>query len=877
MDYNCQKTIYEYFFKYKKEDIDRAISKLNNAQMNLLKLRFGNDLITPNDKEYYESNYGNIQYVVRQIERSINNNAMEKGIKLKHPKSKPEQIDKNVETLLEYEGKNLSIDDIYELLSNNSSLLKCVENIVKNDIKVDSEIITTFIDAYDFINESKEDEILLDEESLKKDQELLISECVNDSYKMYLNEIGKIPLLSNEEEYSIAKNYKESYEYYEKILYAKKRLKFSNTKTREEIEYLKNLISHEDEYEKEYKSIKKEINRSRFLSNHKPIKYARYYELTEILKQIQEAKEIIDLNEPINDNERTYFETIIKDEDQALYKSNLYKNKLTESNLRLVISVAKRYTNKGIMIQDLIQEGNIGLIKAVERFDYKLGNKFSTYATWWIRQTITRAIKDQSRTIRIPAHLYDKFNQIIKAKQELLNKNGKEPTTLEIADYLKWDINDIDELSSYFKDPTSINQTMIEDDDTTIGDMIKDDNQNTEASAISNYNRYELLKVIDEINISEREKEIIIKRYGFYGPAKTLEEVGKELNITKQRVNQIEEKAIKKIRAYYRYIEKYGKAPIKLNKNKIKEKTLYEFLNKYTEDEINIALKKLDKISKKRLKLRFGADYIHPVEKSKYLSNFNEIQNALDNINIILVNLRIDTNKSGINLRRGRTGKKNFYSYFQGYSKEEIDGYIAELDEYAKNILNARFKPGYTELKEDYVVDSTVLYRYVVNPIMRKIEKNHNISKNYIKDINGIYSYLDKYSYYEIEYGLSLLKDELKELLKLRFGENYNESIPAKYFETRKKEIKQALFELEKEIDYIRFKNILLAVLLKEYSANNILEEVDKLTFNEKEIIEQNKNNMMLKLIILKVRTMLELKNIKSFENINNLTLLKKQ
>lgn len=282
---------------------------------------------------------------------------------------------------------------------------------------------------------------------------------------------------------------------------------------------------------------------------------------------LEEEEEVdmenIDLSVPegisIEDPVRMYLKEIGKvplltaDEEISLAQrmemgDEVAKKRLAEANLRLVVSIAKRYVGRGMLFLDLIQEGNLGLIKAVEKFDYRKGYKFSTYATWWIRQAITRAIADQARTIRIPVHMVETINKLIRVSRQLLQELGREPTPEEIAKEMNMSVDRVREILKISQEPVSLETPIGEEEDSHLGDFIQDDNVPVPADAAA----FTMLKEqLEDVlgTLTEREQKVLRLRFGLDdGRARTLEEVGKEFNVTRERIRQIEAKALRKLR-----------------------------------------------------------------------------------------------------------------------------------------------------------------------------------------------------------------------------------------------------------------------------------------------------------------------------------------
>ena len=390
-----------------------------------------------------------------------------------------ERFNERLKSLLKVAKKKKNVMDYKEVVDHFSDM-----NLPDDQFdKVTEFLEQNGIDVLRMSDEDDVDEeeiILTDEDEVDVENiDLSVPEGVSieDPVRMYLKEIGKVPLLSADEEIVLAKKMELGDAAAHRLPEAEEELEKTNGK-------------------KKKAALEKEIE-----------------ELTEVYNEGEDAKK-----------------------------------KLAEANLRLVVSIAKRYVGRGMLFLDLIQEGNLGLIKAVEKFDYTKGYKFSTYATWWIRQAITRAIADQARTIRIPVHMVETINKLIRVSRQLLQELGREPIPEEIAAQMDLPVERVREILKISQEPVSLETPIGEEEDSHLGDFIQDDNVPVPADAAAfTLLKEQLVEVLG--TLTEREQKVLRLRFGLDdGRARTLEEVGKEFNVTRERIRQIEAKALRKLR-----------------------------------------------------------------------------------------------------------------------------------------------------------------------------------------------------------------------------------------------------------------------------------------------------------------------------------------
>ncbi len=389
------------------------------------------------------------------------------------------KFDEKMKNLLSLAKKKKNVLEYQEVLNFFSDMALEEEQLDKVFEKLD-------LNGVDILRITEEDDVIDEEEISLTEEEVDLESIdlsvpdgmsIEDPVRMYLKEIGKVPLLSADDEIALAQKMEDGMRAAEIVAVLKEE-----------------LAECEDAAEKE-----------------------------DLESRIAGQLEAIDIGEDA-------------------------KKKLAEANLRLVVSIAKRYVGRGMLFLDLIQEGNLGLIKAVEKFDYRKGYKFSTYATWWIRQAITRAIADQARTIRIPVHMVETINKLIRVSRQLLQELGREPTPEEIAKELNMPEDRVREILKISQEPVSMETPIGEEEDSHLGDFIQDDNVPVPADAAA----FSLLKEqLGEVlgTLTEREQKVLKLRFGLDdGRARTLEEVGKEFNVTRERIRQIEAKALRKLR-----------------------------------------------------------------------------------------------------------------------------------------------------------------------------------------------------------------------------------------------------------------------------------------------------------------------------------------
>ncbi|MCK4882997.1 MAG: RNA polymerase sigma factor RpoD, partial [Candidatus Omnitrophica bacterium] len=438
----------------------------------------------------------------------------------------------------------------------------------------------------DLDKESREQEVRRVREASKED-EVYSDKFIplDDPVKMYLKQMGSIPLLSRENEINLAKRIEEAEHKFAEALYVsayarKEALKSIARVLNEEInveDVVKDELERRPKLMEELTGIKRQVSHTR-VGSLKSAEVLAQFKLTAAFNEgvVARIKKMVVQVEKI---ERTLKNTkgkkrvdmtklrkektillkelgqsvkVIKEQLRVIKlrqaKFNKAKKLLVEANLRLVVSIAKKYINRGLSFLDLIQEGNMGLIRAVEKFEYKRGYKFSTYATWWIRQAITRSIADQARTIRIPVHMTETINKIIRVSRLFVQEYGREPTAQEIAKQMRIPVGKVKEILKISQVPISLQTPIGDEGDTHFGDFIEDKKAVSPANAtLQSMLKDEITHVLNTLD--DRERKILELRFGIHdGTTRTLEEVGSEFNVTRERVRQIESKALRKLR-----------------------------------------------------------------------------------------------------------------------------------------------------------------------------------------------------------------------------------------------------------------------------------------------------------------------------------------